>query len=105
MEFKRIRLEALEESPFAFGRTYEEEAAYSDPAWEARVKWYVGDIDTYFLLGFQGLTAGAMAGCFRNHKKQGVSQLYGVWVKPEFRGTKTAEEMVTVLDIGQWPIK
>lgn len=35
-ELKRLRLEALADSPLAFGSTFEQEAAFADAVWQRR---------------------------------------------------------------------
>ena len=97
-EFKRIRLQALQESPFAFGRAYEEESAYDDIYWEERVKLYNQDPNTIFLLCFKKPFAVAMAGCFRDKTKCGVSQIYSLWLNPDLRGGIIADQILLFLE-------
>ncbi|MCP4750725.1 MAG: GNAT family N-acetyltransferase [Proteobacteria bacterium] len=98
LRFKRIRLEALLESPLAFGRTYDEESGMDDPQWKNRARRYIEDPDTLFLIGFDNATAMAMAGCFRDKKKKGVSNIYSLWLDPKLRGGDIAKKFLFMLE-------
>ena len=97
-EFRRIRLTALQESPYAFGGTYLEESKLEVADWKERVGRYVDDPDTVFLLCSVMSEFVGMAGCYRDKEKTDCSHIYSVWLKPDVRGQGIAEKMVAILE-------
>lgn len=83
-EYKKIRLEALQSDPLAFGATYGDEVKRPDEKWladleEERAKYYVIRVD------------GDVVGMASSHLHLGgnvshLANLHRVFVKPEFRG-------------------
>ncbi|MFI5958423.1 GNAT family N-acetyltransferase [Cryptosporangium sp. NPDC051539] len=83
-ELKRLRLEALKDSPLAFVEQYDEAAALPDTAWRARAAstdtaWFAAVADGRFV---------ATAGVFAEAEVtvQVSAMLVGVYVTPTVRG-------------------
>ena len=74
--FKRIRLEALRESPFAFGRTFEEESQLTNLEWQRRTARYAHRDGTHFLMFWLKEQPIGIAGCFRSEEKTKTSHLF-----------------------------
>lgn len=85
---RAIRLEALADTPDAFGTTYHEAAAYADERWQTLV------VDHCYYLARSGDRAvGMISGGF-NDRCPGTHWLYGMYVTPRWRGTGVAERLV-----------
>jgi GNAT superfamily N-acetyltransferase len=85
---RAIRLEALADSPDAFGATYAESSTWSDARWEAAARdWnvYLAEIDGRVV----GMASGGDAG-----DRPGGSWLFGMYVSPVARGTGAAGALV-----------
>lgn len=95
-QFRAIRLQALLESPQAFGGTYLAESALTDEQWQGRARFYQEDAGTCFMLGFEG-TPMAMAGAYRDKAKVGVAHLYSVWTAPAWRGKGVTQKLIEPL--------
>lgn len=85
---RTIRLEALADTPDAYGSTYDESVRYSDAQW----------IDAatnrlYFLAARDGDVVGMVSGGL-NDAHPGTRWLYGMYVTPSERGTGTAVQLV-----------
>jgi GNAT superfamily N-acetyltransferase len=89
--FRKIRLAALQEAPYAFGSTYEVEVGASEESWRRRLSdrvRYVAEVD-----GKVVGTVGAGPGEFDD-----AAALTALWVDPGFRtqgvGTALVEAVV-----------
>jgi ribosomal protein S18 acetylase RimI-like enzyme len=89
---KELRLAALRDAPTAFGVSYATAAGYSDAQWRERA---AGPHPQFLLAYRDGLAAGMIGG--------GISaataeyNLIAMWVRPEYRGTDTAERLVSAI--------
>jgi GNAT superfamily N-acetyltransferase len=81
-----VRLRALQDAPWAFGSTYEQEAHLSDDEWRERA----GRPGT-FLAGDAGMAGGFVNG-------PGLVRLWGMWIEPEARGRGLAEQLVDAVE-------
>jgi len=88
--WKKIRLEALEKNPEAFGSSFEEESLSSDSDWESSLinSNIFGAFSQEILIG----TAGFFTYAQYKQKHKGV--LFGVYVLPEFRNKKIADQLI-----------
>ena len=79
-DYKRLRLEALKESPLAFGSAFEEEAALGVAEWKKRMK------NTYFAMA--GETPVGMVVCSFNKevKFRHIAEIYSFYVRAGCRG-------------------
>jgi len=82
--FKAVRLQALQDSPTAFGSTYARESQLTDAEWLKRVDNWSGERGVGFLAMDNDLPCGII-GVFldENHPQQ--AQIVSMWVAPEYR--------------------
>lgn len=85
---RELRLQALSESPQAFGSTYERELARTTEDWK---RWLSPGVT--FLLEASGVARGLVAGV-RDPQDHSVVYLMAMWVHPDFRGTGAAGALV-----------
>jgi len=93
-DLRAIRLEALIDTPEAYGSTYEESVRQSDAQWKNAASTRL-----YYLAYRDGRVVGMVSGGF-NDSYPGTRWLYGMYVTPSERGTGTAA--VLVRSIGEW---
>ncbi|MCY3833933.1 MAG: GNAT family N-acetyltransferase [Chloroflexi bacterium] len=95
-ETKQLRLEALLAEPSAFASSYEDELAFDDEVWIARLT-SAGkrDGNMTFFAEVGGVIVG-MAGAHWSAKAKlrHVAEVYGVYVAPEMRGRGIASALV-----------
>lgn len=87
-KLRAIRLEALTDSPDAFGSTYAVAAKLSNYQWRAMI-----ERSLYFLAERDGSVVGMVSGGL-NDRHPGTHWLYGMYVTPAARGTPTASLLV-----------
>jgi GNAT superfamily N-acetyltransferase len=84
---RAIRLEALADTPEAFGSTYAETATWDDGRWrEVAGSW------TFFLAFEDGAAVGMATGGY--HDQHPGTWLFGMYVTPRLRGTGVADALV-----------
>lgn len=95
-EAKQLRLEALLAEPSAFASSYEDELAFTDEVWVARLtSAYERDGNLTFYAEFEGELVGmAGAGWSRKAKLRHVAEIYSVYVAPELRGRGIARGLM-----------
>ena len=95
-EAKRLRLEALLAEPSAFASSYEDELAFGDDVWIARLKSaYERDGNLTFVAEVDGALVGmAGAGWSAKAKLRHVAGVYGVYVSPWIRGRGIASALL-----------
>jgi GNAT superfamily N-acetyltransferase len=87
-ELRAIRLEALADTPDAYGSTYEECSQWSDQQWMVAASnrlFYFAERD--------GVVVGMVSGGL-NDRHPGTRWLYGMYVTPTVRGSDTATRLV-----------
>lgn len=93
-DLRAIRLEALADTPDAYGSTYDESVLWSDAKWKnAATTWL------YYLAERDGRVVGMVSGGL-NEAHPGTRWLYGMYVTPSERGSGTAATLVRT--IGEW---
>ena len=95
-EAKKLRLEALLNEPAAFASSYEEELAFSDEVWIARLtSAYERDGNMTFFAEHEGELVG-MAGAHwsAKAKRRHLAEVYGVFVSPDQRGNRVAPRLL-----------
>ena len=92
--FRELRLEALKNHPTAFGVDYEESAARPNEHWLERLKMDK-DHEALFFAEYENQLIG-MTGIFRGSSKKSHhnSMIWGVYVKPDWRGRHISEALV-----------
>jgi GNAT superfamily N-acetyltransferase len=87
-EYREIRLEALKESPEAFVATHDEESGYEESRWRDRMnrsRRLLATVD-------EAPTGVVCVG--RSKSGPDVAELFGLWVRPDARGTGVAWRLV-----------
>jgi len=92
--FRELRLYALQESPIAFTSDYQKNLSYPPEYWEETLTMHA-DESTIFLAEHEGQLIG-MAGISRGNspKTRHGAWIWGVFVRPEWRGLHIAEELI-----------
>lgn len=95
-EAKQLRLEALLTEPSAFASSYEDELAFPDDVWIARLtSAYARDGNlTFFAEVGNELVGMAGAGWSSKAKLRHVAEVYSVYVSSEMRGTGIATRLM-----------
>jgi GNAT superfamily N-acetyltransferase len=93
--YRRVRLAALADAPYAFSSTLERERAFADDVWRQRL----GSVTTAtFLAWHDGEPVGAATGKVEDpadeHAIAESWQLVGMWVDPRARGLGVADALV-----------
>lgn len=93
--YRSTRLAALLDTPSAFARTHEEEAAYSDDEWAFRtVRGVEGDASATFFAEIDGEIAGLVGGY---RPEPGMVELVSMWVAPPGRGRGAGSALVSAV--------
>ena len=95
-EAKRLRLEALLAEPSAFASSYDDEQAFPDEVWIARLTSAFernGNL-TFFAESDGALIGMAGAGWSSKAKLRHVAEVYSVYVSPEWRGKGLASRLM-----------
>ena len=88
--YRRVRLAALQEAPYAFGSNYEHEAKFEEATWRRRV----GD-RTRFVAEVDGVVAGTVSG--GEGEVNGAAAMTAMWVDPRYRRQGVGEVLVKTL--------
>jgi GNAT superfamily N-acetyltransferase len=91
-DLRAIRLEALADTPDAYGSTYEESVRWSDAQWKNAASTRL-----YYLAERDGRVVGMVSGGL-NDGYPGTRWLYGMYVTPNERGTGTADRLVRSIE-------
>jgi RimJ/RimL family protein N-acetyltransferase len=94
LAFRELRLEALQDSPTAFSADYQKNLNHPAKYWEDRLTMEE-DEATIFLAEHEGKLVG-MTGIARggSPKTRHGAWVWGVYVTPEWRGLRIAEELI-----------
>jgi RimJ/RimL family protein N-acetyltransferase len=92
--FRELRLGALLDSPIAFTADYQKNLNHPPKYWEDLLTMHA-DESTIFLAAYEGNLIG-MTGIARGSspKTRHGAWIWGVYVRPEWRGLHIAEEMI-----------
>jgi RimJ/RimL family protein N-acetyltransferase len=87
-DYRDLRLEALKEEPLAFSSSYEEEQSIPENSWRERIKNNLFVMEDNQPVG--------LAGFFRNPhlKTNHVCEMYGVYLRKEYRGQGIGKRLV-----------
>lgn len=88
-QYRDARLTALRESPEAFVATVDEEEAYDEDFWRVRMKR-----SARLLAERDGTPLGIVSVGRSSDENPQTSELFGLWVTPEARGSGVATELV-----------
>jgi len=92
--YKRIRLEALREAPYAFLSTYEDALKRSPENWHEQADSAAQGIDKaiFFALVEDGPIA--LTALVRKEEHPDTGEIFQVWVAPEHRGSNLARDLM-----------
>jgi ribosomal protein S18 acetylase RimI-like enzyme len=94
MPYRQLRLEALQDSPIAFSADYQQNVNQPAKYWEDRLTMEE-DEATLFLAEHEGRLIGMMGiGRGGSPKTRHGAWIWGVYVKPDWRGLRIAEELI-----------
>ena len=91
--FRRVRLDALEESPRAFCSTYAREAQFEPGEWMRRVERWNGERGIGYLALDNGVGCG-IAGGFLDEADSGRAELVSMWTAPSCRRLGVGRQLV-----------
>ena len=82
--FKATRLHALQDTPLAFGSTYERESQFSDADWQERVARY-NSVRAVGYLAWDDAQACGIVGCLLDNDDSAKAHIVSMWVAPGYR--------------------
>jgi GNAT superfamily N-acetyltransferase len=91
--YRTIRLRALQESPDAFGSTYEREQTMTDDEWRERL----GRADGATFVAVVNNEDVGLVGGAAHHDVRGDAGLYSMWVAPDARGRGVSTALITAV--------
>lgn len=83
-----MRLDALQEAPYAFGSTHEREVGFDEATWRRRVT-----DRAVFVVELDGAVAGTVSG--GDGEVNGAAAMIAMWVDPRYRRQGVGEVLVT----------
>jgi len=95
--FKRIRLTALKDAPYAFPSTYESAVQRSAESWREQADRSARGSDRATFLAFSEVVPVGMAALYRLEDKVDTGELLQVWVSPEYRGTSVIWDLMDTI--------
>jgi ribosomal protein S18 acetylase RimI-like enzyme len=90
-EFKELRLIALQKDPLAFGSSYEEEIKFQDDLWKNRLS------NTLFAVYDDKPVGMVLFLIDTKLKLSHVAEIFGVYVREEFRDRKIGKQLIESL--------
>ncbi len=88
--YRRVRLAALREAPYAFGSSYEREVDAPERSWRRRLA-----DQTRFFAEVDGVVAGTASG--GDGDSTGIAAMTAMWVDPSFRRQGIGDLLVKTL--------
>lgn len=93
MDYKAVRLRALQDTPLAFGSTYARESQMTDEEWLARATRLTHNRDIGFLARRNGSYVG-LALCLTNENDAQKGEIVSMWVAPEVRRLGVGRQLI-----------
>lgn len=90
-ELKKLRLEALQNEPTAYGDTFEAASNYLEEHWQAMAR----ERNYFVAVAEDGTFVGMLAG--DRHFERAGHWMFGFYVTPAFRGQGVADELVAAV--------
>ncbi len=94
--FKKVRLEALRESPRSFGSTYEREVAFTEEEWLKRLGRWNGERGIGFL-AMDGDVGCGIAGALIESEDGRKATLVSMWTAPTHRKSGVGKMLVNAV--------
>ena len=95
IQFRELRLEALQDSPIAFSADYQKNLNHPPKYWEDMLTTQADESTIFiaehenYLIGMTGIARGG------SPKTRHGAWIWGVYVRPAWRGLHIAEELIT----------
>lgn len=99
-QYRDVRLRALQDSPDAFGSTWEAEAARTDESWRTQLGSAASGNRDRAVFAFQGEDPCGLAWCQLSAAQSGVAHIYQMWVDPAARGLGIGRALLS--DVTAW---
>ncbi len=93
---RKIRLRALQDSPWAFGSTYDREVQFTTADWQQRAARCNGD-KTIGYLAFDGDAAQAISVGLLDSDTPVRAELVSMWVAPDYRQGGVGKQLVNAV--------
>jgi len=95
--FKRIRLAALQNAPYAFSSTYDSALRRTAESWREQAESTAFGNDRATFITFSNNEPVGIAALYRLDNQADVGEMLQVWVAPEQRGTGVAWDLMNAL--------
>ena len=92
--YKRVRLAALQDAPYAFTSTYAGALQRTDESWREQVERTVLGSDRATFIVFDGDEAVGLAALYRAEGHSEVGVLLQVWIAAQYRGGSVARDLM-----------
>ncbi|MFH1089825.1 MAG: GNAT family N-acetyltransferase [Candidatus Uhrbacteria bacterium] len=92
-KYKALWLEALTDSPQAFGFSYDELTNRTDEEWQEKIRKNLAEgSKSRMFIAKDGEKFIGMMGFFE--KRENITNVFGVYVNPQFRGKKISDKLM-----------
>lgn len=91
--YRRIRLEALKESPAAFATTYDSALSRDEASWVAQADSSAQGDDRAIFLAWDDHPIG-LAALYRDAENRSTGDLLQMWIAPSHRGGSAASDLL-----------
>ncbi len=88
---------ALQDAPYAFSSTYESGLQRSADSWREQAESTAVGADRTTFIAFSGDVPVGMSALYRNNDKVDSGEILQVWVRPEYRGSAVAQDLMDIL--------
>jgi ribosomal protein S18 acetylase RimI-like enzyme len=95
--YKQIRLASLLDAPYAFETSYDSAVQRRHETWQERAESGAQGTDGATFFAFSGELPIGMAALFRSKNQTELGELMQVWVRPDYRGTNVAWELMDAI--------
>ena len=95
--FKQLRLQALQEAPYAFPSTYEAALQRSAESWREQAERTAQGPDRATFIALSDEVPIGMAALYRDEAKAEVGELLQVLVSAAYRGTNVASDLIDAI--------
>ncbi|WP_120970938.1 GNAT family N-acetyltransferase [Comamonas sp. lk] len=94
-KYRDVRLQALQDSPDAFGSTWEAEVARADDNWSERLAAAATGGKDRVLFAINDEQVCGLIWCKLSDSEPGVADIYQMWVEPAVRGQGAGHALLT----------
>ncbi len=91
---KEVRLQALLESPHAFGSSYEVEAKRSNSEWQQVIETALASGKNHVYLAENVGVVCGLVWCKLSAREAGLAEIFQMWVNPKHRGIGVGEKLL-----------